>query len=103
VSVLGTSLGSGLIYSILERIFGDINGGQLEADDPVLKKTMDMFFDGVTESLGDIFDLAAFSTSAGVWQICALLDALANQEQQGRLRALLKHLLEEGRAPAPPA
>jgi hypothetical protein len=103
VSVLGTSLGSRLIYSILERIFGDINGGQLEADDPVLKKTMDMFFDGVTESLGDIFDLAAFSTSAGVWQICALLDALANQEQQGRLRSLLKQLLEEGRAPAPPA
>jgi hypothetical protein len=99
-SVLGSLRGSRLLYTSLERVFGDINCGMLSASDSYVTTTIDSLFDALLIALSDVFECA--ESSAGVWQVLALLDALANPEQQIRLRGLLKQLLEEGRAPPPP-
>jgi hypothetical protein len=102
VAAMGSTAGASLVYVAMQRLFGALNGSQFEADMVAdVSGIMGALCDTVEESLGDIFEQT--QSSAGVWQVAAMLDALAPAGQQAKLRSTLRRLLEDGTAPPPPA
>jgi hypothetical protein len=59
------------------------------------------FAEWMTRYLGDAFDLASPRAAMELWELVALVDALVEPAHQARLRATLRSLIEQGRAPQP--
>lgn len=102
VVALRSEVGASLVYAAMQRVYGALSGDEFEDDTTAnVSAVMAGLCDAIDRSLGALFQQA--HSSALVWQVAAMLDALAPPEQQARLRATLKRLLEEGVAPPPPA
>jgi hypothetical protein len=66
-------------------------------------RAVNAFVDWITRYLGDAFDLASPRAAAELWELIALIDALIEPGLQAQFRSTLRSLIEQGRAPQPPA
>eukprot|EP00173_Palmaria_palmata_P005459 Plantae.Rhodophyta-Palmaria_palmata.ctg9746.p1 GENE.Plantae.Rhodophyta-Palmaria_palmata.ctg9746~~Plantae.Rhodophyta-Palmaria_palmata.ctg9746.p1 ORF type:complete len:340 (+),score=71.25 Plantae.Rhodophyta-Palmaria_palmata.ctg9746:81-1022(+) len=101
VVALRSASGALLIYSAMQRVFGAVSQKLFEADSSTdVSSVIGSLCGSVEVSLGDIFEQT--QSSAGTWQVAAMLDALAPPMYQTRLRGTLKRLSDSGVAPPPP-
>lgn len=101
VSALRFASGAGLVASCLQSVLSASKAGAVDKDVAAANSSVTgKVCDTIVHSLGDIFE--ACEDSGSVWQVAALLDAVAPPDCQGRLRGMLKSLLDDGRAPNPP-
>ena len=99
--VLKSQVGAYVVASVLQRILGNKNNN-LYTDTalPKVDESMGKICKCATLVLQDVFQGTASSDT--VWQVVAILDALAPPGDQLELRATLKQLLDNGHAPPPP-
>jgi hypothetical protein len=102
VTAMRSAAGSSLVYTAMQRVYGALNSDEFDVDTAAnVTAAMGSLCDTIEDSLGEMF--LQTDSSAGIWQVAAMLDALAPSEQQAKLRSTLKRLLEDGIAPPPPA
>lgn len=102
VVALRSEVGASLVYTAMQRVYGALSGNEFEEDTAAnVSAVMGSLCETIDTSLGAVFQHA--HSSAVVWNVLAMLDALTPPEQQAKLRGTLKRLLDEGVAPPPPA
>lgn len=92
VKALSSSRGALLLSSTMQKMYAVMKESSLEKE--AVDSVMSTFCDTVVPYLRDVFKEA--ESTAAIWNVVAMLDALGPHPQQELLRTKLKQLLESG-------
>ncbi|KAA8498914.1 hypothetical protein FVE85_6499 [Porphyridium purpureum] len=104
---ISSRFGSSLLCTLLSRAYALLSALSSNKDASAIvaaaswKAAFTPFFDAALAILEPVF--ARAENTSRIWELAALLDALAEKERQTKLRMTLKPLLEEKRIPPPPS
>mmetsp|Transcript_37411 Transcript_37411/g.149280 ORF Transcript_37411/g.149280 Transcript_37411/m.149280 type:complete len:321 (+) Transcript_37411:84-1046(+) len=100
VVAISNEEGGSIMYSILSRSFALRNSPETDpGDKDEVNKVFKRLFDIAVAQLANIFGIA--ENLSHTWEIIAMLDALAEGQDQNRLRSKVQSLLKTGGAPPP--